>query len=101
MHFTAEHWQHFYPLNKPLLLSHVHFTAIYKIYIVFMHSNSIPWTVLNFAVLQIADCQCTAMYWTALLPYTALHKWGGTKPLTTSLNPTSKLSSLLRKPSKG
>ena len=40
-----------------------------------MHSNSFPWTALNFTAYQIADLQCTAMYWNALLPLlcTALH----------------------------
>ena len=33
-----------------------------------MNRNLIPWTALNFGVYQIADLQCTAMYWTVLLP---------------------------------
>ena len=31
-----------------------------------MHSNPIHWTALNFTLSH--DLQCTAMYWTALLP---------------------------------
>ena len=62
----------FYPLNYSALISHaVHFTAKFNkryIYIVLMHRNSIPWTVFNLTVQQIADLQCTAMYWTDLLP---------------------------------
>ena len=71
-HSTAVHWSAFYPSNYTALLSHaVHFTAKLKqIYIVLMNRNLIPWTALNFGVYQIADLKCTAVYWTALHPYT-------------------------------